>query len=470
MADQTLAYQGFSADNFHRRVGLIGKGPMENNITKLTTRQTGVIKLSPLDYPETSAWTPLLIPFENINHEEEYMLDAKMIASLQQVIERVPIVTGQLERIDGTPMDLNGPNSPLQVCIGKSSVWYTSTSIKGSIQEFKESGFNCEKLDSPFLFSAANDAIIRGDDYPLLAAKISRFNCGSVVLLVTACHLIVDAHSIYELLKTWSMVYCGVPDAPLIKESRHLFTYDNELNEKLKSIRDMFENMPKATQAPFKLTKILHASIDDKKFKAFKQEINAKLVDGWVSSDDVMVCLGWRAFARARCLDPTSMTTIARIVDVRKLNQPPLPPHAFGNGVFGAVNGSLAASTLLDSPIHEICHQLRSRVAALTANEVRNIITACSKLATVHHPPGGDATPFSKNNFSSSYNSFHPEEINFQHSPALTVTRACYTEGIIAPQPIINGIYSCKMSIDSTHADMLINDPDLNQIGFTILS
>ncbi|KAJ9071358.1 hypothetical protein DSO57_1031209 [Entomophthora muscae] len=469
MTITSLCYGGYAPDAFHKKVGIVGKGPHEKNVIKLKTKQTKVIKLSPLDYPEAFIWTPLLIPFENINHEEEFMPDDRLIASLKHVIERVPIITGKLERVDGTPMNLDGPNSPLQVCVGRSSVWYASTNISGSFQDFKASGFSYETMDPDFLFRAANDAIIQGQEYPLFTAKVSRFDCGSILLLVTTCHLIVDARSTYELLKTWSMIYCGIPDAPLIKESRHLFSYDDELNERSKLLYNELEKPASpSSPPPNKLIKLVYASIDDTKFKAFKERINAEIAPAWVSSDDVMLGLGWRAFTRARQLNPTDTTTLVRIADVRKLNQPSLPPTAFGNGCMGTATSPLSVKTLLESPLSQICQLVRASLARINAETVRDTLTARSKLPAVSHPLGGTSIAFSTNAFSTSYASFDPTQIDFQNSPALTVTRACYTEGVITPQPIVNNIYSCKLAIDSTHAQDFIRDPDLTKAGFTL--
>ncbi|KAJ9061366.1 hypothetical protein DSO57_1021411 [Entomophthora muscae] len=458
---------GYPAEAFHPQVALIGNGPHEK-VTKLTTSQTGDIILCPLDRLEAFSWTPILFPFENINNEDNFMSDDQMIAALQKLIERVPVVTGHLERIDKTPVIFEGPNSPLKVCVGTRSVWYTSAKLKGSFQSFKDSSFSYEHLDPNYVFRAANDAIIEGKDYPLLTAKVNRFECGSVLLLVTACHLIVDARSMYEFVKSWGLIYRGIDNEPLVTESRHLFSYDDELNERTRPIHAMFDGIAKQTPAPFKTTKLVHVSIDDQKMKAIKEKINSELTPDWVSSDDVMVALGWRIFTRAKELKPTDSNLLVRIYDIRKLNQPPLPMTSFSNGVSAAITGMIPVCTILDSPLSELCKLVRTATTRKTPQDIRDELSALAKVQFLDHPPGGNCIPYSNNVFSSSYAGFHPSKLNFHNSPALTVTRACLTEGIVAPQPIINGKYSCKLSIDSTLSEKFINDPELVSLGFTL--
>ncbi|KAJ9061365.1 hypothetical protein DSO57_1021410 [Entomophthora muscae] len=458
---------GYPAEAFHPRVGFVGNGPHEQ-VTRLTTSQTGDIILSPMDRLEGFTWLPILFPFENISKEDTFMPDDQMIAALQKLIERVPVVTGHLERIDKTPVIFEGPNSPLKVCVGTRSVWYTSAKLKGSFQSFKDSSFSYEHLDPNYVFRAANDAIIEGKDYPLLTAKVNRFECGSVLLLVTACHLIVDARSMYEFVKSWGLIYRGIDNEPLVTESRHLFSYDDELNERARPIHAMFDGIVKQPPAPFKTTKLVHVSIDDQKMKANKEKINSELAPDWVSSDDVMVALGWRAFIRAKGLNPTDTSFLLRIFDVRKMNQPPLSMSACGNGVLAIKSEDMSASKVLETPLSEHCRCIRANLNAQTPDLVRDKLTALSKVRLMHHPADAISFPFSKNIFTSSYSGFHPSKVDFQNSPALTVTRAILCEGTISPQPIICGRYSCKLAIDFTHAERLIKDPELIDLGFIL--
>ncbi|KAI0244550.1 hypothetical protein L0F63_007131, partial [Massospora cicadina] len=455
---------------FHRRCGLIGKGEPESNVQVLNiTEGSGtIIKLSPLDMPENFSWSPFIFPFENINNEADFMNDDMLKRSLLETISRIPIVTGHLERIDGTPLEMDGPNSNLHVVVGTKGVWYASSNIPGSFQEFKRTGFSYERLHQNYIFRRGNEAVIEGKDYSLQNIKVSRFECGSVVLFVSTCHLIADARSIYEFVRTWSNLCRNQAGETMVHEARHLFGYDERLGEGAAAIFKGLTSMKKIAPRQPQMTKLVTFEISTHEMAKLKAKLNQELAPEWVSTDDVLCILGWRALMRARQVPQDAPTKLVRVIDVRKFNDPPLPMHAFCNGVSIYTLGPQSVLKTLTSSLASLTKEIRKGMDVITKERIRDSLSAIHQIPYKEHPLAASTIPFSDDAFASSFTKFIPTEINFHNSPCLTLSRGVLTEGLILPHCVYNGSISVKMGINSLHLNTFLNDPELTGLGFKI--
>lgn len=470
MLSSPNAERGIKPHEIHPQVGVIRYAEGGDEEVQIVNIQSGIgekIPLSPREMAGVFDWTPLLFPFENVNREPNFMSDELLKCSLAKAIEKIPILTGHLERIDGTPFEVE-KNSDLQVVAGTRGVWYASNRIRGSFQDAKKHGFNHELLDKTFLFKKANDAILKGENYPLFAVKVNRFECGSVLLFITTCHFSADAKSTYEFMRYWGELAQGIKSSDVPFDARHIYTLPEPSDTPLK-ITDIFKGLdttPPTITAPIRRVRF---SIPVAKMTKIKEEINLELkpLNRWVTTDDVMCALGWRALTRARCL-ADKVTRFGRMVEIRSMLQPPLPPAAFGNFISYAAPEPMVASKLLEAPLSTVAYNIREALQKLDPSRFDIFLGVVAGMEYKPHPFAFDGSVFGTNMFSSSYTKFLPHKINFQNSPAITMLRAYYKEGALIPQPVCDGIYSCHLGASASYADDIINDLELYYYGFTM--
>ncbi|KAJ9061368.1 hypothetical protein DSO57_1021413 [Entomophthora muscae] len=395
------------------------------------------------------------------------MNDDLLKSSLVKALEKVPILTGHLERIDGTPFEAE-KNTDLQVIVGTRGAWYASNHIKGSFQEAKQHGFNHELLDRTFLFKKANDAILEGDNYPLFAVKVNRFDCGSVLLLVTTCHFAADAKSTYEFMRYWGELAQGIDSSEAPFDARHMYTIPESSGDppKLSDSLQSLNTTPPTITGPICRVRF---SIPVAKMAKIKEEINLELkpLDRWVTTDDVMCALGWRALTRARRLGD-KVTSFGRMVEIRSMLYPPLPPTAFGNFISYAAPEPMPASELIVAPLSTVAYNIREALKKLDPSKFDIFLGVVHNMKLKPHPFAFDGSVFGINMFASSYTKFLPQKINFHNSPATTMLRAYYKEGALLPQPVYDGTYSCHLGASAEYAEDIINDPELCFLGFTM--
>lgn len=462
--------RGIQPHEIHPRVGVIRYAENGDEVVQIVNIQTGIgkkIPLSPREMGGVYDWTPLLFPFENINADPDFMSDELLMSSLSKALEKIPILTGHLERIDGTPFEAE-KNTNLQVVAGTQGVWYASNQMKGSFQEAKTHGFNHELLDRTFLFKKANDAILEGKSYPLFAVKVNRFNCGSVLLFITTCHFAADAKATYEFIRYWGELAQGVDSGEIPFDARHIFAIP-ELPETPLQPSDVFKGLdttPPIITAPIRRVRF---SIPMAKMTKIKEDINRDLkhLGRWVTTDDVMCALGWRALTRARCLGD-KITRFGRIVEIRSLLKPPFPSTAFGNFISYAAPDAIPASKLIEAPLSTVAYNIREALTKLDPSKFDIFLSLILNMKYKPHPIAFDGSVFGTNIFSSSYTKFLPHKINFHNSPAITMLRAYYKEGALLPQPVCEGIYSCHLGASAEYAEDIINDPELCYLGFTM--
>ncbi|KAI0227566.1 hypothetical protein L0F63_006983 [Massospora cicadina] len=461
---------GIKPHDIHPRVGVIRYAEGADEHVHIINVKSGFgdpIRLSPCDMGGVFDWTPLLFPFENFTGRTDFMNDELLMSSLARAIEMVPILTGHLERIDGTPVSPER-NTDMQVIVGTRGVWFASNHIKGSFQEAKTNGFNHELLDRSFLFKRANDAILQGNHYPLFAVKANRFECGSVLLLVTTCHFVADGRSMFEFVRFWSELASGIESKSVPFDARHLFLCDEKPSKEAQEIIKLmksFDQTPPKILAPIRRVRI---SIPCCAIAQLKAKVNSELQPNrWITTDDLMCALGWRALTRARRLGDAP-TRLGRIVEFRSLLEPSLPPTAFGNIFSYVTPEAIPASKLLSSPLSKVAYSIREATSSLNAKNFHDFIIIFNGIELKQHPIGFDGSVFGSNLFCSSYTKFQPSRINFHNSPAITMTRAYYKEGALIPQPVCNGVYSCHLGASATYADAILIDPELSSLGFIV--
>ncbi|KAL9614219.1 MAG: hypothetical protein Q9167_001307 [Letrouitia subvulpina] len=117
-------------------------------------------------------------------------------------------------------------------------------------------------------------------------------------------------------------------------------------------------------------------SISSTKLAQLKAEASRdiKNKDDWITSNDVLTALMWKAVAKARSarLDQGEQTTLLRAVNGRRKVKPPIPDGYIGNSVHAAFNSLTIEQITKEVSLSELAQRVRKATSEIDDHYVRS--------------------------------------------------------------------------------------------------
>ncbi|KAJ9069938.1 hypothetical protein DSO57_1013650 [Entomophthora muscae] len=399
-------------------------------------------KLGMLDRNMPFIWFSLLQVFENTRNEPDFMSYQMMRDSLELALEKLPIFSG-------TPVYGKEPS----ICSGKGA-WLCEEETDVSFLKFKSKIIN-ELLPGSFCFGAKVNAIMKGEDAPVFSAKINRFQCGSVALVVMFHHYAGDGSSLSTFMDLWGSLARNAPTNPSIVDSRLSLV---ELPETPGFVRK--ERPPTKIFSTSSDKTLCRLSIPILNLKKLQSDFTSK---GYVSTDDIFTAAVWRA--KARTCPLMGNTCLVRAVNLRSLVTPPQPPLAVGNFAEGLISDPISLSQMLNMSLQQTAFILRQDIKAFNKDYVESL------QAFYHHQsiPEGMLSNFNPScDFVCSSHARFYTATDFHNSPAIFSSASATLDSTMFISPPYQDNYLGYLYLDAAQADSLLCDPELKEIGMSI--
>ena len=212
----------------------------------------------------------------------------------------------------------------------------------------------------------------------------ANFIRGGLILCFSAMHTALDGNSLGELIRMFATICRGEEISPSDISAGNLdrnaafpslypgekaLTHENLRHDPIKIQPAPAPVHPQPIWTSFHLSRSSLTKIKD--------EASQNLPPAtWISTDDALAALTWRAVTQARSsrLDLTSNSTFVRAINARRHCSPPLPASFIGNVVICA-NTTFPISSLLRASLPEISPLVRSATNEIDGHYLRTFVT-----------------------------------------------------------------------------------------------
>jgi shikimate O-hydroxycinnamoyltransferase len=193
--------------------------------------------------------------------------------------------------------------------------------------------------------------------------------------------------------------------------------------------------------------------------------------DGWISTNDALSALFWRAFTRARGLDssPNLQVMCSFACDCRSRLQPALPPGFFGNVVFIA-GAERSAGDLLKSSLGEAALEIRRATQRHTADAyIRSTLSYVETAEDKSWVKWACEYFMGKDIFLTNWSKFGLLDIDFGiGKPHVVRQPNTYLDGICIILPASDGGLDVLTGLLVPHWEKLLTDPEFLQFALPL--
>ncbi|KAK9703995.1 hypothetical protein K7432_010435 [Basidiobolus ranarum] len=351
-----------------------------SSFTTYNTSEHPVIPLSALDKNNYSSvtlfygYTSSAFPSSITSFSS---LVEKLSSSLSQLLDYFPILAGTFEYI---------PDEKIGNIIldGSGVVLVQSENSELSLTDLTNIEHQSIELAKHFSIDSAalKTQYPSIQHYPLIV-QVTKLKCSSVILTLQTSHALLDGTSYETFQSTWSKLALGMTNVD--KPDLQQFLYHNRIDDSIVSeMPTGWAPVPKSSllnpsndsQLPPVYSKLYYLS--QSKILHLKEEITAVLSSQgfphFISSDDVVTAVFWRAITKIRQLAPNSTSSLIRPTNIRSFESPPIPPNAIGNFAMthhtSLLVSELSSPSLIPSLV-EICKQIRMSMLAFDHHKIR---------------------------------------------------------------------------------------------------
>ncbi|KAJ3681636.1 hypothetical protein LUZ60_014209 [Juncus effusus] len=217
----------------------------------------------------------------------------------------------------------------------------------------------------------------------LLQVQLTRFACGSLVVGMTAHHMVADAHTVQQFCSAWSLAIRGLPVEPIPLHTRGtlfkhrdppLIRYEHRGVEYTK---DIFNAKMKVYHQSMEEEVIIHKVHFTKEFI---NKLRANVSEGTsrpYSRFETILAHLWKTVTKARGLDGHETTEIRISVNGRMRMNPKILNEYFGNLVLWAFPRS-KVKDLVNQPLQYAAELIRSEVAKINDDYFKSFIDFAS--------------------------------------------------------------------------------------------
>ncbi|KAK4756715.1 hypothetical protein SAY87_006842 [Trapa incisa] len=294
----------------------------------------------------------------------------------------------------------------------------------------------------------------------LFQVQITRFACSTVVIGITAQHIVADGQSIGNFLVAWGRACRGLDIGPLPLHDRLSFftlrdppeiEFDHlgkEYTNK-KTLEDEAGRSNEVALDDLVMHKI-HFSAD------FIEKLKARASPSFGPSDitsdekrtsystfECLIAHLWRALTRARMLDASEITQMKIAVNGRPRMNPKVPNQYFGNLVLWA-RPTAKVTDLLNRPVSLVAELIHEGIVKIDDGYIRSFInfseTRFEQDSDVIPFPLGEKCPRCPNIEVYSWLKLPFSDLDFGfESPYMFMPAHCPTEGILFVLPAHTG-------------------------------
>ncbi|KAI9591066.1 transferase [Syncephalis fuscata] len=319
--------------------------------------------LTPADEVVPRCYIRHLYFYCNKNLSQPFMTVDKLVKALHQTLELYPIVYGRVfSRPDGKLeiRKTNGDGVPVYI-----------TQVSYGFEVF---GPDWPHSRTPLGLEPIGE-ILPDETSPSLLIRITylRDNQG-VIIGVAGRHSVMDGNSIETLLQTWAAITRGAqPELPCL--DRHLIHATGPPSHNHPEFRWFEQEM----HPPNDFGPLVLFNITGDQLSTLKAEASLTLGGNntnfsthcsndsslnndvpWISTNDALCALIWRASIRARRLNLKQITNLSIPINARSRLNPPIPNNYFGNGSLGYEAWD-QVENLISKPLGYVARLLRKQ-------------------------------------------------------------------------------------------------------------
>ncbi|KAI8056260.1 transferase [Syncephalis plumigaleata] len=330
----------------------------------MTSKASGTIALNPADEVVPGCYIRHLYFYRNKEQSDAFMPTKKLVAALHQALELHPLVYGRIHRRADRRLEVrHGADDGIPVYVAQASYGY----------EVFEPDWAHSRTPAGLEPIAE---VVPDETLPTFLVKITRLarNQG-VIIGVAGYHAMMDGNSVEILMQAWAAISRGVPPEPSYLD-RGLVRVTGPPQFEHPEFRWFHQEL----EPPSNFGPLVLFHINEEKLSALKNEASLPLsgerLSGtatgdevyaqlnrqvpWISTNDALCALIWRAVTRARQLSHDKMTNLSIPINARSRFNPPLPRNYFGNGSLG-YEANDHVHRLINSPLSYAARLLRKQ-------------------------------------------------------------------------------------------------------------
>ena len=256
-----------------------------------------------------------------------------------------------------------------------------------SYEELRQARFPMSMLDGNVLspFKGTPDHYSDSDHTPVFVIQLN-FISGGVIACFNMMHTAMDGNGLGQVIRQFSAILRGEKlsdsdvkagnlDANQVLPSLPEGKYQLEVHKRM-----LTDPNAKNDWAPDSTITYQWAYFDftSDKLAELKQRANQKSLPGtWITSDDVVTALLWRAITRVRSpnLDMSLSSTLVRAANLRGKLSPPLPVSFLANCVVGLFTDAKLSNLIDDMEVGDVALLLRQNINAVDDYFTRSYIS-----------------------------------------------------------------------------------------------
>ncbi|KAL9043676.1 MAG: hypothetical protein Q9214_003145 [Letrouitia sp. 1 TL-2023] len=216
---------------------------------------------------------------------------------------------------------------------------------------------------------------------PVLAIQ-ANFLYGGLILCFAGMHNVMDGNGLGQLVKHFATLCRGEQIAfrdieAILLDRKHIpppLQTDQPLLDH-SNVRKKAEQSTDAGAHEFRSI-WSYFSISSAKLAQLKAEASKdiKNKDDWVTSNDALTALMWKAVTKARSarLDRGEQTTLVRAVNGRRKVKPPIPDGYIGNSVHATFNSLTIEQVAEEASLSELAQRVRKATNEIDDHYVRS--------------------------------------------------------------------------------------------------
>ncbi|XP_027352628.1 spermidine hydroxycinnamoyl transferase-like [Abrus precatorius] len=230
------------------------------------------------------------------------------------------------------------------------------------------------------------------EEIPLLAAQLTRFPCGSLILGLAMCRALVDGASVSGFVKSWAKLARGESlDSSLMPVLDRTLLDSRKLNKPPRFEHVEFFPPPLWTGNSFQHTNMRQQLVTAilELTKGRVEKLKKKACDFGerrpFTSFEVISGHLWRCVCKVRYVgngdQPTRLTTL---VNCRNRLSPSLPKAYFGNATFPTVTPTCSFDDIMHKPLSYAVGKLREAIERMNDEYVRSALDYIANLKDMH--------------------------------------------------------------------------------------
>ena len=331
----------------------------------------------------------ILLAFPFREHSDSSVITKHFNEAVMTLFEYYPHLAGQVVRDQAWKGEYES-SRPYKIVPDLAPINVQTRHLEGILppyEELKQARFPMSLLDGNVLtpYKGVPDHYSDSDHTPILAIQLN-FTSGGVIACFNMMHSAMDGNGLGQLIRQLAAIMRGeklsdsdvkagnleanrvLPSLP--KGEKHL-----EIHKRMLKDPNAKEDGAPGPTIPYQWA---YFDFAPEKLAELKKVASKKCSPGtWITSDDAVTALLWRAITRVRSLnlDKSLSSTMTRAVNLRGKLNPPLPASFLANCVVGLFTDAKLSALLDDMDLADVALLLRKEINTVDDHFARSYIT-----------------------------------------------------------------------------------------------